>query len=96
MIVHIVMFEFKNENKKQNILKAKELLEGLINQIETLKSIEVGLNFNATSRAMDLSIYTTFETKEDLESYAKHPAHLKVIEFIRETTSHTKVVDYTK
>jgi len=96
MIIHIVMFEFKEQNKEQNILKAKELLENLINQIDQLKSIEVGLNFDTASRAMDLSIYTTFDTKEDLDIYATHPSHLKVVEFIKEVTSYSKVVDYIK
>jgi len=43
---------------------------------------------------MDLSIITTFQDIEGLDSYATHPAHLKVIEFIKEVTLYTKVVDY--
>ncbi|HEY9202830.1 MAG TPA: Dabb family protein, partial [Sulfurimonas sp.] len=36
----------------------------------------------------------TFDTKEDLASYAIHPEHLKVVELIKSVTLESKVVDY--
>ena len=96
MIVHIVFLQFKDENKEQNIANVKELLEGLPSKISELKSLEVGLNFDEADRAMDLSLYTTFETKEDLNSYAIDPEHLKVVEVIKQVTEYSKVVDYIK
>ncbi len=94
MIVHIVMFEFKDENREQNIAKTKVMLEALVEKIEPLKKMEVGIDFNQSERAFDLSLYSTFETKEDLSTYAVHPAHLEVVSFIKEVTSVSKVVDY--
>ena len=96
MVVHIVMFKFKEENKQVNIQKAKELLENLTIKIDELQSMEVGINFDTAPRAMYLSIYTTFNSNEDLNSYAVHPEHLKVVEFIKEVTQYSKVVDYIK
>jgi acyl-CoA-binding protein len=96
MVVHIVMFTFKEENKEKNILQTKEMLEALVTKIDALKSMEVGINFTDAPRAMDLSLYSTFETKEDLEAYATHPAHLEVVAFIKEVTTLSKVVDYIK
>jgi hypothetical protein len=89
------MFEFKDENKKNNILKVKELLEKLENKIDVINKIEVGINFDTAARAMDLSLYSTFDSKEDLNTYATHVEHLKVVEFIKEVTLSTKVSDYT-
>jgi len=94
MIVHIVMFKFKDDNKEANIQKAKEMLQALESKIEELLSIEVGINFDIAERAFDLSIYTKFNSKEDLNSYAVHPEHLKVVEFIKSVVSESKVVDY--
>lgn len=94
MIVHIVMFKFKEENKQNNIEKAKEMLEALADKIETILSLEVGINFDKSERAFDMSIIVKFETKEDLVAYAPHPEHLKVVEFIKSVTSESKVVDY--
>ena len=94
MVVHIVFFEFKDENKVSNMQKVKGMLEGLVEKIESLKSMEVGINFTDSPRALDMSLYSTFETKEDLKVYATHEQHLKVLEFIKEVTLQTKVVDY--
>ena len=96
MIVHIVMFDFKEENKAANITKTKEMLNALVSKIEPLISMEVGLDFNGSERAMDLSLISMFETKEGLIEYATHPAHLDVVAFIKEVTLASKVVDYIR
>jgi len=94
MIVHIVMFKFKEENKARNLAKVQDKLEQLENKIDVLRSMEVGINFTEADRAMDLSLYSTFESQEDLKAYAVHPEHLKVVELIKEVTLESKVVDY--
>ena len=94
MVTHIVLFTFNEENKEQNILEAKNMLEALMGKIDALKSIEIGINFDKAARAMDLSLHSTFENVEDLNSYAIHPEHLKVVDFIKSVTQYSKVVDY--
>ena len=94
MIVHIVMFDFKKENKVENIAKTKVMLEALVEKVEPLLSMEVGIDFNGSERAMDLSLISTFETKEGLQEYAVHPAPLEVVACIKEVTELSKVVDY--
>ena len=96
MIVHIVFLQFKDEEKDINIQNIKNLLEDLPAKISEVVSLEVGLNFDIAPRAMDLSIYTLFDTKDDLTNYATDPEHLKVVEFLKEVTSFSKVVDYVK
>jgi len=94
MIVHIVMFKFKDENKALNIARVQKRLMKLEELIPSLKMMEVGVNFNESPRAFDLSLYSTFETEEDLEAYQVHPEHLQVVELIKEVTIESKVVDY--
>ncbi len=96
MIVHIVLFQFKKEHKKANIIQAKQMLENLMGAVPSLKSIDVGLNFSEEERAMDLSIITAFASKEDLDAYAVHPEHLKVVDFIKTVVEYSKVVDYVR
>ena len=96
MVVHIVTFKFKEENKQANIIQAKQMLENLMGAVPTLKSIDVGLNFSQEERAMDMSIITVFESKTGLEAYAVHPEHLKVVEFIKSVVEYSKVVDYQR
>jgi hypothetical protein len=94
MVVHIVMFKFKEEDFDKNIKLVKEKLEALPSLIDELKCIEVGIDFSRSQRAFDLSLYSSFNSKEDLKAYAVHPEHLKVVELIREVTLESKVVDY--
>lgn len=94
MIVHIVMFRFKDENKSSNIAEVAKRLNALPDLISALKSMEVGVNFTDSERAFDLSLYSTFETKEDLQAYAVHPEHIKVVELIKNVALESKVVDY--
>jgi len=96
MIIHIVMFQFKEEHKKANLIQAKQMLENLMGAVPSLKSIDVGINFCEEARAMDLSIITSFESREGLDAYAVHPEHLKVVDFIKEVVEYSKVVDYDK
>jgi hypothetical protein len=90
------MFTFKEENKSNNIKKVKELLENLKDKIDVLESLEVGVNFDTAPRAMDMSLYTTFNSKEDLQSYVIDKEHQKVVAVIKEVTEYSKVVDYIK
>ncbi|MEA1893493.1 MAG: Dabb family protein, partial [Campylobacterota bacterium] len=86
MIVHIVMFKFKEEEKALHVEQVKERLNALVDLIPSLNSIEVGVDFNQSERAFDLSLYSTFDTKEALSEYAVHPEHLKVVELIKSVT----------
>jgi len=94
MVIHIVMFKFKEENKALNIENVKQKLQALQEKIDVLKFIEVGVDFNQSERAFDLALYSKFESKEDLKAYAIHPEHLKVVELIKSVTQESKVVDY--
>lgn len=96
MIVHIVMFKFKPENREANVETAKTMLEALVGKVPSLNSMEVGIDFSRSERAFDLSLYSTFDTKEGLSEYAVHPAHLEVVAFIKEVTEASRVVDYEK
>ena len=96
MIIHLVMFKFHEDNKIENIQKAKAMLEALVEKISPLNSMEVGIDFNQSERAFDLSLYSTFDSEEGLNEYAIHPEHLKVVEFIKTVTVQSKVVDYIK
>ena len=96
MVVHIVMFRFKEAQKEANIRRAKEMLEALPEKIEPLRSMEVGIDFLHSERSMDLVLTSTFDGKEGLEAYRIHPAHQEVVAFLKETTEKSVVVDYEK
>jgi hypothetical protein len=94
MLVHIVMFAFKEENKEANLAQVKSMLEALPNKIESLKHMEVGIDISKSERSFDLVLTSTFEDQAGLSAYAVHPAHLEIVNIIKEVTSVSKVVDY--
>lgn len=94
MVVHVVMFKFCDEDKSANIAEVTKRLNALVALIAELKKMEVGVNFSASDRAFDLCLYSTFETEEDLQTYAVHPEHLKVVELVKAVTIESKIVDY--
>jgi hypothetical protein len=96
MFVHIVMFKFKEENKKANLIQAKQMLENLMGAVPSLRSIDVGINEVEAERAMDLSLIAVFESKEGLDAYDVHPEHQKVVGFIKEVVEYSKATDYMR
>jgi len=94
MVKHIVMFDFKEENKQENLQKTKEMLEALLITVPTLKKMEVGINISQSERAMDLSLYSEFEDERGLALYANHPEHLEVVKFVKTVAVASKVLDY--
>lgn len=94
MLVHIVMFAFKEENKETNLAHVKSMLEALPSRIESLRGMEVGIDISKSERSFDLVLTSTFDDQAGLSAYAIHSAHLEVVSVIKEVTTMAKVVDY--
>ena len=81
MIRHIVMFKLTafetaeaKMGKMQEIKKELEALKGII---DVLRAIRVDFNCNP-AEAWDIILTTEFDSLEDLNTYATHPAHVAV------------------
>ena len=98
MVKHIVLWKLKEEaggrSKKENAGELKKRLEDLKGKIPEIVELEVGLSFEVSETASDVSLYSSFKTREDLGRYQKHPDHQKVVEFVRGIVSERRVVDY--
>lgn len=96
MIKHIVFWNIAGEEsvKAKNIEILKSMLEELRDKIAVIKDFEVGLDFNRADTAFDVALYSSFGSKEDLDTYQVHPEHLKVVEFVKSVATKRAVVDY--
>src|SRR5258708_19472341 len=98
MIKHIVLWKIKEgvegKRKEESALRLKGALESMRGKIKEIQSLEVGLNFNPADTACDLSLYTAFKSREDLDNYQKHPEHLKVVELVKKLAAERRVSDY--
>ncbi len=98
MVKHIVMWKLKTHadltSKIAAALEIKKSLERLTSTIIEIRELEVGMNFSNSEKAYDIILYTEFDSKNDLEHYAKHPEHVKVKNFIDGIVEDRVVVDY--
>lgn len=100
MIKHVVMWKLKEvaegKTKAENAETMKKLLEGLPVKIKELQSAEVGINVltGEDEAICDVVLVTECETKKDLQTYAEHPDHQKVVSFIKKVVDERRVVDY--
>jgi len=98
MIKHLVLWKLKEtaegKTRGENALELKAALENLKGRVMEIHALEVGINFNPADTASDVSLYSEFQTRDDLEKYQKHPEHLKVVELVKKVTQERRVSDY--
>ena len=69
-------------------------LRGLEGKIDTLKFLEVGVDFKKSERSYDIVLTTHFYDQEGLAAYIEHPSHLPVMDTMSELCSSSVVIDY--
>ena len=73
MIKHIVVYKLKEDvNKEEAVSIIASVLEPLVGKIPGLLHMEIRTCFNGS----DYALYSEFESREALSSYASHPLHL--------------------
>jgi hypothetical protein len=80
-IKHIVMWNLlgsSKEEKAASVTAVKSRFERLRGLIPGMTHLEIGVDFSRVNYACDIVLYTEFESREALNAYATHPAHLKV------------------
>ncbi|MCF7847644.1 MAG: Dabb family protein [Kiritimatiellales bacterium] len=94
MVKHIVMWRFRDGVAEADKLEMKRRLEALKGVVPGLVEIEIGMNVAAGDAAKDMVLCSEFQSLEDLKTYAVHPEHLKVVEFVKPLVCERAVVDY--
>lgn len=99
MVKHVVFFrlldEAEGKNKLENAQIIKDRLLSLLNEIDVLRSEEVGINIpNAPRTDYDICLECTFDKWEDIDTYQFHPAHQAVVAYIGKCKSMRAAVDY--
>lgn len=95
MVKHIVSFKLSGtpEERKEVALKFKAALEALPEQIEVLRSMEVGINENP-NETWDVVLTAVVDTMADVDVYAKHPAHVVAAGLLAGHKDSRACVDY--
>ena len=94
MIRHIVLFKFKEnvDGERRKVLISA--LSGLKDNILLVKELEVGVDTGHKHNSYDIVLNSLFNTFDDVEAYAVHPEHLKVVDLVKEMCQSSVKVDF--
>lgn len=97
MVNHIVLWNLKEElsdtEKKEAALRIKKELEAVKEQVEGVVSLQV-ITDGLPSGNRDIALISVFESKEALNAYQVHPAHVSAASFVGEVTANRTCFDY--
>lgn len=95
MVKHIVSFQLQGtpDERRRVATAFKNALEALPDQIDVLRSIEVGLNANP-AEDWDVVLTAVVDRMEDVAVYARHPAHVATAALLGEHKKARACVDY--
>lgn len=81
MLLHLVLFQFKEEAKPQ-LEEAVRRLKGMVGPVEVIRDLKAGIDVVHSGRSFDLGLSVTLDDRRALEVYNDHPAHVPVKQFL--------------
>ncbi len=91
MVTHVVMWNLKDTETQQEAgQEMKHKLEALVGQVPGLLEARVHLGF----AGYDVCLVSRLESREALEVYQNHPAHLLVKEYVHSVISARASCDF--
>lgn len=97
MVFHIVIWDFQQEIPEPRRQQLRETiqtgLEGLKGVVKGLRELSVVTQPLPSSNG-DLLLWSVFSSRQALQDYQQHPAHLEVASLIREVTCNRRCFDY--
>lgn len=93
MVLHIVLFRFKEE-AKPHLDEALRRLKAMVGPVEVIRDLKAGKDFLHSGRSYDLGLVVTLDDRKALEVYDHHPAHLPVKQFLGPLYEQAVAVDF--
>jgi hypothetical protein len=93
MIRHVVLWRLRPD-VGDVFGTIRDALEAQRGRIPGLLRVEVGRNFSASRRAVDVALICDFESPEALAAYHRHPAHMETRGVVDPLAAEHWIVDY--
>lgn len=93
MVRHIVLWRLKSP-AEADFGAIRAALERQVGRIPGLRRVEVGRSFNAGRRAVDFALVCDFESREALDAYHRHGAHLETRAMVDPLIAEHWIADY--
>ena len=94
MVKHIVLFKFFEDKKESDMEILIGKLRKLPEQIDLIRSYEVGANVVEGPRNYDVALVSTFDSLADLKTYGASDPHVEFLKYMSTCVEDVKVLDY--
>ena len=94
MLIHVVCWKYKNEITDELRRDHVAKLRSLPNVIENIESFEVGADILHLERSFDTGLVAKFAGRAELDAYADHPEHQKVVALGKQIAERAISVDF--
>lgn len=95
MVVHIVLFRWKESAEAEAIERAMAELRNLSGRIEEILELTCGQNFSTRAQGYTHALVVRLPDRAALDVYGPHPLHRHVVEtFIQPIVEDVLAVDY--
>jgi ABC-type glycerol-3-phosphate transport system substrate-binding protein len=84
MVEHVVLFKFKEETTKDQLIEVCEKFKSLKDKVPGLIDAQAGLNFSINNKGFQVLLSAKLDDIEALDFYLSHPAHQEVASLSRE------------
>jgi len=95
-VYHVVLFRLKEGVTQEQLDTWAEVAKGMVGKIPGLISLEANKPLPISvprAQGYNMGLVAVLEKKEDVATYAVHPAHLEVHKFREELTEETLAYD---
>lgn len=94
MIIHIALFKWKENIPGEEIKLLMDELKSLKAKIPEVIELYAGENFSKWNEGYTHAVIVKTKTKQDLQSYRSHPAHLPVAKKVEEMEEKSIGIDF--
>lgn len=94
MVTHIALFRWKENIPQEEVNKLMSAIKDLKNQINEVVELDCGENFSKWNEGYTHAVVVKTKTREDLDNYRKHPAHIPVAKKVEELENHSIGIDF--
>ncbi len=93
MFTHVVMFKLKDRSP-ESILKARDVLMGMVGKNPFFGKLEVGIDTLHSERSFDLVLTSTHQSVDEYRQYHQHPVHQDVLTYMKNVLEKAVSVDF--
>jgi Stress responsive A/B Barrel Domain len=91
---HAVLINFKADADESYRAKVAHSVNALPDAIPEVRAVACGTDAGFTNGSSDFAIIVDLDSADDYKTYESHPAHLDLVELIKQGVASRTVVDF--